>query len=181
MQLPLGCAGVQDLDGYFSAEDGRSEGAALNVITKAGTNNLHGALFGFFRSDALQTSSYLTFSPGTPSWRTAASNMVMPLAAHCTGTRNLASSPMKVCESAPAFPSTPDRLRNSPSRLHSALSPRPRSAHHSTRSATTAVSTTNAATRNVSTSPIPPRTTRGRMTNPPTRSTPRKATSRSMT
>ena len=39
----------------FSAENGRSEGAAINVITKAGTNQYHGSLFGYFRNDALDT------------------------------------------------------------------------------------------------------------------------------
>jgi hypothetical protein len=39
----------------FSAENGRSEGAAINVITKAGTNDFHGSLFGYFRNDALDT------------------------------------------------------------------------------------------------------------------------------
>ena len=39
----------------FSAENGRSEGAAINVITKAGTNDYHGSLFGYFRNDALDT------------------------------------------------------------------------------------------------------------------------------
>ncbi len=56
MQLPL--EAVQEFNistARFSAENGRSEGAALNIITKAGTNKFHGALYGFFRSDALQT------------------------------------------------------------------------------------------------------------------------------
>jgi outer membrane receptor for ferrienterochelin and colicin len=39
----------------FSAENGRSQGAAINVITKSGTNNYHGSLFGYFRNDALNT------------------------------------------------------------------------------------------------------------------------------
>ncbi len=56
MQLPL--EAVQEFHistQRFSAENGRSEGAAINVITKAGSNDFHGSLFGFFRDAALDT------------------------------------------------------------------------------------------------------------------------------
>src|SRR5438270_3346168 len=50
MQLPL--EAVQEFaisTQRFSAANGRSEGAAINMITKSGSNNYHGSLFGFFR------------------------------------------------------------------------------------------------------------------------------------
>jgi hypothetical protein len=56
MQLPL--EAVQEFQistQRFSAENGRSEGAAINMITKSGTNNYHGSLFGYFRDGALDT------------------------------------------------------------------------------------------------------------------------------
>ncbi|HXX99268.1 MAG TPA: carboxypeptidase regulatory-like domain-containing protein, partial [Candidatus Limnocylindrales bacterium] len=56
MQLPL--EAVQEFQistQRFSAENGRSEGAAINIVTKQGTNGLHGSLFGFFRDSALNT------------------------------------------------------------------------------------------------------------------------------
>jgi outer membrane receptor protein involved in Fe transport len=51
----------------FSAENGRSEGAAINVITKAGTNDFHGSLFGYFRNDALDTDEKVPNGDGTSS------------------------------------------------------------------------------------------------------------------
>jgi len=56
MQLPL--EAVQEFvisTQRFSAVNGRSEGAAINMITKAGTNNYHGSIFGYFRDTALNT------------------------------------------------------------------------------------------------------------------------------
>ncbi|MGD0772514.1 MAG: TonB-dependent receptor [Candidatus Solibacter sp.] len=56
MQLPL--EAVQEFQistQRFSAENGRSEGAAINMITKQGTNNYHGSVFGFFRDGTLDT------------------------------------------------------------------------------------------------------------------------------
>jgi len=37
----------------YSAELGSASGAAINIVTKSGSNLLHGSLFGFFRNDAL--------------------------------------------------------------------------------------------------------------------------------
>lgn len=54
MQLPA--EAVQEFQistQRFSAVNGRSEGAAINVITKSGSNNFHGSAFGFFRDQAL--------------------------------------------------------------------------------------------------------------------------------
>jgi outer membrane receptor protein involved in Fe transport len=56
MQLPL--EAVQEFHistQRFSAENGRSEGAAINMITKSGTNDYHGSVFGYFRDAALDT------------------------------------------------------------------------------------------------------------------------------
>ena len=47
----------------FSAEFGWTAGPALNIVTKSGTNQVHGSLYGFFRNDAMDAISILA-APG---------------------------------------------------------------------------------------------------------------------
>lgn len=61
MQLPL--EAVQEFaisTQRFSAANGRSEGAAINMITKSGSNNYHGSFFSFFRDQALNADQHPT-------------------------------------------------------------------------------------------------------------------------
>jgi len=51
--------------GTYSAQYGSYLGAHLNLITKTGTNDLHGALYEFFRNDVLDARNYFQ-SPSTP-------------------------------------------------------------------------------------------------------------------
>ena len=46
------------LTNTFDAEYGRNSGSVVNVVTKSGTNNLHGDFYEFFRNDALNTQGY---------------------------------------------------------------------------------------------------------------------------
>src|SRR5467141_1986593 len=46
----------------FDAEYGRNSGAVVNVVTKSGTNDLHGSVYEFFRNDHLNTHPF-TFTP----------------------------------------------------------------------------------------------------------------------
>src|ERR1017187_4979506 len=56
MQLPLEAVEEYHISTQrFSAENGRSEGAAINMITKRGGNQFHGSAFGYFRDAALDT------------------------------------------------------------------------------------------------------------------------------
>jgi hypothetical protein len=47
----------------YSADLGGASGASINIVTKSGTNDLHGSLFGFFRNDALDARDPFAFSP----------------------------------------------------------------------------------------------------------------------
>ena len=57
----------------FSAEFGGAFGGAINIITRSGTNDIHGNVFGFLRHRSIQARNY--FDPtedGTPYTRTQA-------------------------------------------------------------------------------------------------------------
>src|SRR5215467_3079513 len=61
MQLPL--EAVQEFNistQRFSAANGRSEGAAVNVVTKSGTNSPHGSLYFFERDTSLTANDYFS-------------------------------------------------------------------------------------------------------------------------
>src|SRR5579864_5156073 len=46
----------------YSADLGAATGASINIVTKSGTNNFHGTLYGFFRNDAMDAQSPFSFS-----------------------------------------------------------------------------------------------------------------------
>ena len=61
MQLPL--EGVEEFvisTQRFSAANGRSEGAAINMITKSGSNQIHGSAFSYFREQQFNAAQKLT-------------------------------------------------------------------------------------------------------------------------
>jgi Carboxypeptidase regulatory-like domain/TonB dependent receptor-like, beta-barrel len=41
----------------YGADLGGASGATINIVTKSGTNNVHGTLFGYFRNDALDAAN----------------------------------------------------------------------------------------------------------------------------
>src|SRR5215203_5630219 len=50
----------QVITNQFDAEFGRTSGAVVNAVTKAGTNNLHGSGFGFFQDGSITAKDYFT-------------------------------------------------------------------------------------------------------------------------
>jgi Carboxypeptidase regulatory-like domain len=56
VRLTLSQEGVQEFQinrTNYGAELGGASGASINIVSKSGTNDLHGSLFGLFRNDAL--------------------------------------------------------------------------------------------------------------------------------
>ncbi len=47
-----------------SAQFGRSSGGILNIVTKSGTNSLHGSVYEYFRNDKLDAANYFTKRTG---------------------------------------------------------------------------------------------------------------------
>ena len=66
--LPIDAIQEFNLQTQATAEYGRNSGAAVNVITKSGGNQFHGAVFEYLRNSALDARNYFntkTFSDGT--------------------------------------------------------------------------------------------------------------------
>lgn len=62
----------------YTAELGAASGASINIVSKTGTNQLHGSVYGFFRNDAMDARNPFAFTnalnPGDPFSLTATSN-----------------------------------------------------------------------------------------------------------
>jgi hypothetical protein len=46
----------------YGADLGGASGASINIVSKTGTNNVHGSLFGFFRNDAMDARNPFAFT-----------------------------------------------------------------------------------------------------------------------
>ena len=63
--LPVEAIAELHVASNFEAEYGRSAGGVINVVTKSGTNQIHGSVFEFFRNSALDARNY--FNPNSQS------------------------------------------------------------------------------------------------------------------
>jgi Carboxypeptidase regulatory-like domain/TonB dependent receptor/TonB-dependent Receptor Plug Domain len=59
--LPVDAIAETQIVSNFMPEYGRNAGAAVNIVTKSGTNQLHGSAIEYFRNDALDARNY--FNP----------------------------------------------------------------------------------------------------------------------
>ena len=61
--LPVDAIAEFNLQSQFGAEYGRNSGSVVNVVTKSGTNALHGSVFEYFRNDALDARNFFNVEP----------------------------------------------------------------------------------------------------------------------
>ncbi|MBI3653898.1 MAG: TonB-dependent receptor [Acidobacteria bacterium] len=61
--LPVEAIAEAAILSNFEAEYGRNSGAIVNIVTKSGSNQIHGSLFEFYRNNALDARNY--FNPRT--------------------------------------------------------------------------------------------------------------------
>jgi hypothetical protein len=61
--LPVDAIEETQISSNFMPEYGRNAGAAVNIVTKSGTNTLHGSAIEYFRNNALDARNY--FNPST--------------------------------------------------------------------------------------------------------------------
>jgi hypothetical protein len=60
--LPIDSIQEFNLQSHFAAEYGRNSGSVVNIITRSGTNQIHGSAFEFLRNDALDARNYFNRS-----------------------------------------------------------------------------------------------------------------------
>jgi hypothetical protein len=61
--LPVEAIAEAAILSNFEAEYGRNSGAVVNLVTKSGTNDLHGSVFYFLRNDALDARNFFNPKP----------------------------------------------------------------------------------------------------------------------
>ena len=59
--LPVDAVAELRVLSNFEPEYGRNAGAVINIVTKSGTNNLHGSLIEYFRNNALDARNFFNF------------------------------------------------------------------------------------------------------------------------
>jgi len=66
VRLTLGQDAVQEFQinrSNYGADLGGASGASINIVSRSGTNDVHGSVFGFFRNDAMDAADPFSFTP----------------------------------------------------------------------------------------------------------------------
>jgi hypothetical protein len=67
--LPIDAIQEFNLQSSFPAEYGRNSGSVVNIITRSGTNQLHGSAFEFLRNSAMDARNYFNTDPRKTSFQ----------------------------------------------------------------------------------------------------------------
>jgi hypothetical protein len=67
--LPLDAIAEFRVLSNFEAEYGRNAGGVINIVTKSGTNNLHGSAYEYFRNDHLNARNFFNTEPTKDAFR----------------------------------------------------------------------------------------------------------------
>ncbi|MGA8868827.1 MAG: TonB-dependent receptor, partial [Candidatus Sulfotelmatobacter sp.] len=65
--LPIDAIQEFNLESQFPAEYGRNSGSVVNILTKSGSNHLHGSAFEFLRNSAMDARNYFNRTPDVKS------------------------------------------------------------------------------------------------------------------
>jgi hypothetical protein len=65
--LPIDAIQEFNLQANFAPEYGRNSGSVINILTRSGSNHLHGSAFEFLRNDAMDARNYFNSAPATKS------------------------------------------------------------------------------------------------------------------
>lgn len=65
--LPIDAIQEFNLQGQFAAEYGRNSGSVVNIITKSGTNQIHGSLFEYHRNSFFDARNFFNVKPNPQS------------------------------------------------------------------------------------------------------------------
>jgi len=65
--LPIDAIQEFNLQSQFGAEYGRNSGSVVNIISRSGTNHLHGSAFEFLRNDAMDARNFFNRDPAPKS------------------------------------------------------------------------------------------------------------------
>ncbi len=107
VRLNMGQDAVQEFQinrSNYGAELGGASGATINIVTKSGTNDVHGTLFGFFRNDAMDAAN-----PFSVSQALAPGQAFNPAAPDVNGTHIKDSLTREQFGGSIGFPITKDR------------------------------------------------------------------------